>query len=842
MSSQARGKGAGALVSLHISVNLPDPPSGFDPNEIETAIGSAETSFPGCQRLLSMNMVMVENLHTRKLVLLGLLLCLLPDPGLADARTQAVALARAGQTGEALKRLEALYAREPTPPVLYDLVTVAEWHGDHERVRSLSREIVPTQAPHWALAAVARGFEALEAHETAAKWFGHCRDRSPHPLDCALAAAKNRAAAGDPEQALATVDSLAAEYPEADAVHATRARILQELGKWTQAADAWRMAAQLAPAEPSYIRGEFENLLKAGDLATAGDLVVQRSGELSVAQVRRLRAKQAARAIRKLADTPMDEPGRAAQARQVVQMVSRNILEAEPHTAPWRRARFDLVEAYLAAGQPRRAVSAWKELKADGLTPPAYVVAAACKAFKRLDDPRYISCLQTLATARPQAAEPQRKLFRAYLEAGRHQEARATIDRLAARDPMGDDARRAAVVRAWMNELAEATKRLEALRAGDPGDLAVRSDLATVYRWRGWPRRALATHEEVLAAAPDHLQSRTGAAQAQMDLGEHGAAFEEIDRLSADHPDARALADLRHRHRHVTGWGLSAHVRSGDSNAPDSDSRETSATVRLESPLLSTHGRLYVRRDHYRASFPEGDGADRRQAVGWNHRERAWNGFAEVHASSAPDVDSAVAAGLEWTPDDHWHLAAGFDAESPDVPLRGRRQGIGGEKLEFSLVHRWDERRRARVGVSAQDFDDGNRRTSVGASALQRLYTHPRGWLDGQLGLFHSRNSADVVPYFNPESDLSLTVSLNADWRNREWMSDRLRHRASIHVGAYEQEGFRTGAIGGLRYENHWTLSAGNGVRYGIELNSRIYDGDREEQHFAFLGFTWRWP
>jgi len=187
-----------------------------------------------------------------------------------------------------------------------------------------------------------------------------------------------------------------------------------------------------------------------------------------------------------------------------------------------------------------------------------------------------------------------------------------------------------------------------------------------------------------------------------------------------------------------------------------------------------------------------------------------------------------------WKPDDHWAIYAGAEAYSADTPLRAQFYGITGNAVDLGGEYRWHESRSISASARSIEFSDGNRRQSQRLVFFQRLIDQPHFDLDLRPEYYASRNSKLGVPYFNPVSDQALTLAVEAEHvisrrYDRSWVQ-----RVVFAAGSYRQEGFGAGTIGSLSYEQRYRFDPTFEIRYGLEMNRRIYDGTAER---ALTGF-----
>jgi biofilm PGA synthesis protein PgaA len=137
-------------------------------------------------------------------------------------------------------------------------------------------------------------------------------------------------------------------------------------------------------------------------------------------------------------------------------------------------------------------------------------------------------------------------------------------------------------------------------------------------------------------------------------------------------------------------------------------------------------------------------------------------------------------------------------------------------------------------------FSDDNRRDALFARYEQGLLAKGDWRMRGMLDLYTSRNSIDTAPYFNPESDFSLSVT-----HLTEQILRRSRHNSHLHrlyttLGIYKQSGFSNGLIGSLQYEHEYEFSDVRTLLLGAALARNVYDGEGLNSYTLSLNYTGR--
>ncbi len=505
----------------------------------------------------------------------------------------------------------------------------------------------------------------------------------------------------------------------------------------------------------------------------------------------------------------------------------------------FRRSQFDRVVALRTRESMAEAVAAWEALLEDELDPPSYVTVAAADALLYLREPeRAAELYLAVLDEQPERIETRQSLFWAQLEQEDFDAALATIDGLAGHPDLADNARlrrdariTAAMGRGYANRLSEAMEALEAVVAEHPESQAATRSLATIYRWRGWSRRALDLTEPLLASDPDSTDNRLLHAALLRDVGRYRAAGAILEALHREHPEDRHVqrdyADWQTRDR----WAISAHAEYGESDGvSEFGSRDRALRTRLSAPWIGPYLQPYLRSEYSHATFPEGEADYDRLGVGVDYRRGDHRVNLEFHRNRHGADEDGFTAGWDLQIDDHWSLATRYESFSTDVPLRARGQGLDGWKAEAALRWQAHESLGLRLGVSRLAISDGNERDSVLASLNHRLRVSAYHTTDGTLDLYAARASRTGGPYFNPEEDASLAYVVQHDWLTWRRYEHSFTQRFVVGGGAYWQKHHGTHAIGLARYEHLWQLSQHWFFHYGLGVASRVYDGDRESR------------
>jgi hypothetical protein len=173
--------------------------------------------------------------------------------------------------------------------------------------------------------------------------------------------------------------------------------------------------------------------------------------------------------------------------------------------------------------------------------------------------------------------------------------------------------------------------------------------------------------------------------------------------------------------------------------------------------------------------------------------------------------------------------------------LAARRYSVGATRLE-------NESRRQSVDLSYYDFNDGNERASLNATAFERIHSAPRQTVDLHASAYTSRSTRVDAEYFNPKRDYALSATMVSDWLSWHAYERRFNQRIAATLGTYRQVAAELPAdvdygwkgFGELRYEHEWRQGDDASARYGIGVRSFPYDGEHETRAYLYVALALR--
>ncbi|MEM7252111.1 MAG: poly-beta-1,6 N-acetyl-D-glucosamine export porin PgaA [Pseudomonadota bacterium] len=772
--------------------------------------------------------------------------------GLADARDAAVAVARDGDPAGGADRLEALYQASQTDSrILNDLIVVSIWAKRTDRAVELARLLSFDATPPYVLRPLARTARDAKQFSLAQRAYAELARRDPDP-QWLFASAMAKAEGGNVERAETDLDALWSTHRNQVAYHRARAYVHRLGGDHIKAAGAYADAIALAPEDRDTRRLQIINLAELGAPHLAARVLSQYPSVLSEAERDRVLGDRAAIQIRWGSADPNEPPHRFRRTDRAL----RHLKEVpRARSASTRRTASDQVVALRDRVRMAEAASLYETLD-DSNPIPTYVRLAAADAYLYLEQPETALALYDgVLKERPGHFEASVARFFALIDLERHHDAQAQIDKLLEAEPVwlksadektvraNPKRERTAVLsglaRAFGDDLADGHRRLSDLVANAPLNPYIQSELATVERWRGWPRRAYHRYVEVLDLEPNLLTARVGAANAQFDAARWADAQASTLALLAEYPEHKAVQRLGHRLRqyHAPLFDHRFRIDSSDGGAVKG-SNSVDAHTRGWSGALHTHYRVTARHRFSRATFAEGRTVRNRFGVGGDFRRGNWRAAAELSAGSHDHDRIGVSAQVLWRTD-HWRVGTGFETASDETPLRGMRVGVNAARAFAEFGYRASELLDTTIAINYLDLNDRNERISMAGALRGLILNRPGNQIHLRLGLYGSLNDRDQVSYFSPTSDWSVDLELQNDLRLYRRYQRALNVRWWAGIGRYWQDDFGTNATWQFGAELRWRINRDANLAVGLSRAERVYDDTPEHNDAFFAHLEW---
>ena len=386
-----------------------------------------------------------------------------------------------------------------------------------------------------------------------------------------------------------------------------------------------------------------------------------------------------------------------------------------------------------------------------------------------------------------------------------------------------------AVNLARQEKYTEAISILDSILANDPKNYPVQRDYIIISTWMGRCDVALARYEKIKKHPDRETYLITPVAQCLADEGKTEAALDmltDANRRSGDEESQDALRQIKRRFaldRRPIFDAAAATTKS------DAGARDWLFSARLKTKI-NDRAAWYARFLHARADDPKFETGDfHRLGVGIIY---GINRNVTLIEDLAAEMDGGSSFGstttLVLTPSVSLQGQLELATFAEDVPLRARALGIDAHRFTASanyhtLDYRWD----AAGGAAFYDFSDGNNRHALNGALGYAFELAPRREQRIIGNVYHTGNTLDNTVYYNPERDLSMTLTYKLDLVYESKFPRHVDH-IYAHVGSYAQSGVNPFPIYGVRYEQDYDFNEATSLTWGAALRQSVYDGNRE--------------
>jgi biofilm PGA synthesis protein PgaA len=518
------------------------------------------------------------------------------------------------------------------------------------------------------------------------------------------------------------------------------------------------------------------------------------------------------------------------------------------------RARFDYIVALAENDEMKEVVDAYEELVDRDISPPWWVLENVAKAYLYLEKPKKALELYNKALkSNPRSYNGRLGKFYTLQELRKFNEARKILNELdreqpevywLGRSPIPNWKKlELAVIKGWMlayeDRLKEAEKYFWQLREQAPANMGIRTGLAHIYLWRGWPRKALREFKIIHSLEPHNVKARIGMMYTLNQLAYKEEARQGAQQLIEKYPKDKHVQQLVRRFEVEE----MREIRGDFVYFKDEDGYED---IRVEITLYQPIT-LYTRA--YGFSLWQQSYVDtekkyyyyRRVGVGVEHIfNSSW--WARQHFSADYDTGEDFGSYTEvvYTPDDYWRFGLSYDSFTTDLPVRARVYNVEASKLEADITYRESEWREYGLLLSFLNFSDGNDRLQGMFTYEQGLYVKNNWRFRFFLELYSSKNSKKDVLYFNPEYDLSLSATLMTEYTHCRIYNKAFLQKLFLTVGTYKQSGFSPKPTWAVRYEHIYDFSDTQALLWGITVSRQVYDGEPVHNYTFYLTYRGR--
>lgn len=674
---------------------------------------------------------------------------------------------------------------------------------------------------------------------------------------------------GQPEQAVMLAEQALAHAPDdPDALLVMAYAQLRHRGVYASLEYVDR-AVQHA-GNRGYVVREYLLALQRAHMADAALTIAQRHPQLlSQERIWELQADAIAQRVR-FADLPVrSEAERFAIAdralAQYEQLLDQLQQAGQARQSIHQRARIDRLQVLHARYYMRELVQEYESLLGEGTDIPVYALPQVASAYLYVRQPEQSAQIYEQLIASGYLRENPVKrlqqdqgLLYAYADQGNTALAQHMAPVLASQyQPwlyMKGEKRQipnasyldaqhlVTMMDLYANATVQAQQRLQRMVELAPNNNNLRTDLAQLYRARGWPRLAEQELQIAQTYTPRALNVEIGQGFTALELQE----WQQARALSAD-TLARFPEDLRSQRlarlwdvHNMAKFQLTGYKSLSDNN-PASGGRDVGIEATVYSQPLADNWRVFAGAGHRSARFVEGKGRHNFARLGLEWRSRDWTMAGEVvdhHFGHGNRTGMGLR--IDYSINDIWSVQAGGQWRSRDTNVRALHHNITSNELSVGVRWRPSERSAWQLTATPSDFSDGNRRWDVLLAGQQRLWTRPTWFVDGGLEVFATRNRRSDVPYYSPRREYSVLPSLSLHHTLKRRYETAWTQHLGIGAGVLHQHGFGSGAITSVSYGQRFQTN--DVLELGATLShlSRPYDGKREREWRLVFDMTVR--
>lgn len=786
-------------------------------------------------------------------------------PAVQQKLEQAVKQARSGQLQPAIRSLEKLYEQYPrSNKIAHDLLVIYQWAGLNNKAAELVPGISFDSAPDYSLEAAARVMRATRQSSEAIRLYRMLLKRQPESKQAVLGMALTHTDAGDFEQARQLLNAHALTMGQDIDFMAATAYLDRLSGHVLKALRLYQSILSRKPDHAEAIRSVYQCAAALGAFSAAKQ-VVEEHPELFTEQEKKRMAQGLAATHIRWGETPaLDQALRYRDIDRALGLLDQanggdDWSELKPNELTNPGAAYDALVALQSRKRSEETIELFKALLEGGRTIPDYALQSVAAAY--LDEQETDQSLTLFQEIKERLADSfavDHGLFYSLSDSERYRSAELVIDALAAREPefVREFTNRefilnekklkadllAAFVHAYADDLETAQNRVEQVVERAPNNYDIRVDMATLYRWRGWPLRASKELDLALAylETAESTNARTQLGHALIDRRLSEPTRPLVTALAAQYPEESSVRKLRRRWQAHEDRELFMRWFRGESSGDQFGSSTWQLDTYLYNRRLADGSRFYIHDFQAFAELENNDIRNELLTLGYEWEKERLKLNVELGKGISGSDELVASAAVNWWLDDHWRVAAELQRNSRATPLKAINLDIESNSLDISAGYRWHELQSAGISLNGADFEDGNDRRAAAGFFRRRLVNGSHYKLTGEVGTSLSSNTGANRPYFNPDEDRTLYLQLENEWRVYRRYESSFHHRLYLTLGDYWQKSFGSGAIWTWRYEHDWQWAPRFRVLYGISRGRRLYDGDAEFENVFYGSLDWR--
>jgi biofilm PGA synthesis protein PgaA len=510
------------------------------------------------------------------------------------------------------------------------------------------------------------------------------------------------------------------------------------------------------------------------------------------------------------------------------------------------QARFDEIVALRDRYYMNKVINNYKKLKKAGIKLPYYVLSAVADAYLYNKQPeKAIKFYKKTLKINPRDFESKIGVFYCYVEMFELNKAIRWIDKVNKNQPAWirgkyknehkiESAAAAADARYYADYMEEAQKRFEKMCNIAPANVDLRSELASIYKDRGWDRKAIEETDFAIAYEKNNKNANLVKALALFDIQKYRKSEKLINSLYKKYPeDLQVQRAKRLFEIYKDKYQLLIDAVAGSTNGVNYGNNYYNTEVKLYSKPVNYNYRVYFLGYYSKGTVEEGKEIFKRLGLAVEYKKNDLTANTGILINKNVDKNSWFMDGKYFFTD-KWIAYASYESYASDTPLRALKNRIYANALDFVLTYRSSESRETDIEFKKMDFNDSNVRRIVNFSHYERVITGPYYKLNTTFSYSVSTNTKNDAIYFNPSRDRYIGIDFENIWHIYRRYSYVFSHVLGVSLGNYWQSGYSSHPIWSVRYEHRWDLGECLHFIYGIARNKNYY-GDKEYDTSFYL-------
>jgi len=427
--------------------------------------------------------------------------------------------AREGNIQKALNDLKILYEKYPKDKKLFfDYISILGWAKKDKEVIRLTKGMDYKIMPDYTLEIVAKSYRNLKDYKKSILFYKLCLEKNNNNLDCKygliLVFADDKRV-DEALKILSTIKNKNYYY------YFLKGYILEAKKAYFDSFINYQKAYELNKKDIDSLKGIVRTLDMLGLPYLAYEYMLKNKNAFDKNYEYRLKKDQIAFKIRwgelvlpdkKERFKEIDEALKALD-RLISTSKSKNLKKENPNIL---QARFDKLVALRDRFYMDKVINEYKKFEKAGIELPYYALNAVGDAYLYKKKPKIaIDFYKKALKKNPKHFESKLGVFYCYVEMFKLNKAIKWIDEIDKSEPAWirgkyengykvESSVASALARYYADFLNKAQKRLEKMSSIAPANVDIKSELANIYKDRGWPRKAIKEIDFALAYEPNH--------------------------------------------------------------------------------------------------------------------------------------------------------------------------------------------------------------------------------------------------------------------------------------------------------------------------------------------------